>query len=245
MLIQTLFNPTSLKRWCAYLRPWSAASSFVFFAVGLCWAWIGSPVDYQHGSTIRILYIHVSASWLALSIFASMGILAAGGLIGKFPTAPLMVKALCPIGLTFTSLSLITGSLWGQPAWGTWWVWDARLTSMALLWVQYWGCYALQQGFRDKKKGLHLASLFVIIGLVNLPIIKWSVTWWATLHQPASVMRWGAPRIHESFMGPLVFMVLGAIAYTVWIFTLRLPKELHKACTAETLRVASSSRRGI
>lgn len=219
------FHPKELYTLCETCRPFLGYICFVLFAAGLYLAW-HTPLDYQHGSTIRILYIHVPASWMALFIFAAMGMCALIFLVGKIPTAPFIMKALCPAGLVFTALSLITGSLWGRPAWGTWWVWDARLSSMALLFLQYWGCFII---YRVRvQKSFYLSSLFVLVGLINLPIIKWSVTWWSTLHQPASLMKWSGPSIHSSFMPPLLCMALASLVYTLWIVTLRLPVELSR-----------------
>lgn len=224
--LYSFFQPRSLIDRCKTLQPYSLVCAVLFFALGCYNAWFVSPIDYQHGPLIRILYVHVPASWMALFIFGLMGVMAAVGLLGSMPTAYRILKVLTPVGLIFATISLITGSLWGRPAWGTWWVWDARLTSMALLWVQYWGCFALQRGYRDPWRGDYVTGVFVLIGLLNLPIIKWSVTWWNTLHQPASLMKWGAPTIHTSFLWPLGFMALGCLTFTLWMITKTLPFEL-------------------
>lgn len=216
-----------MKIFCHGYASLFAWATGVLFALAALWAWFFSPLDYQHKELVRILYVHVPSSWLALGLFAMMGLFAMIGVVGKIPVAQIMVQTLCPIGFVFALLSLATGSLWGRPAWGTWWVWDARLTSMAFLCFQYWGTLAIQRGFRDGRRGLHLSCFFVLMGLINLPIIKWSVSWWATLHQPSGILQPQSSLDHQ-FMGPLFSMALASAAYVLWMVCVTLPKNIQR-----------------
>ena len=219
-------NPARFLRISVPLLKWSAVASVVLFAAGLYFALFASPPDYQQGETVRIMYIHVPAAWMALFVYANMAIASAVAIVWKHPLAELFTKAAAPIGACFTALCLITGSLWGQPMWGTWWVWDARLTSVLILLFLYLGYMALVNAFDDPGRGVRAGSILVLVGAVNLPIIKFSVDWWNTLHQPASVLRLGGPTIHSSLLLPLLLMALAFTAFFVAVSILRLRSEI-------------------
>ncbi len=179
-------NPARFQRLAAVLLPWSAAASAILFASGLYYALGASPPDYQMRDTVRIMYVHVPAAWMAMFVYTNLAIASAVALVWKHPLADLAAKAMAPIGAGFTAICLITGSLWGQPTWGTWWVWDARLTSVLILFFLYLGHIALNNAFDDATRGHRAAAILALVGIVNVPIIKFSVDWWNTLHQPAS-----------------------------------------------------------
>ncbi len=194
--------------------PFAWFIAFLTLTVGMIWGLFYSPADYQQGESVRIMYVHVPASWWALGIYTFCASVSAIGLIGRLPLCFLIAKAFAPIGASFTVISLVTGSIWGKPTWGAWWVWDARLTSMLMLLFLYIGYLNFAHNARQEKT-LTAASIFLIIGLVNIPIIKWSVNWWYTLHQPASLMRFDKPAIHHSMLWPLLIMALGFGAYAL------------------------------
>ncbi|HYD98365.1 MAG TPA: heme ABC transporter permease [Alphaproteobacteria bacterium] len=219
-------NPGRFLRLAALLLPWSAGLTAVLLAVGLWFALAASPADYQQSETVRIMYVHVPAAWMSLFVYANMALAAAVGLVWRHPLADLFTKAAAPVGATFTALCLATGSLWGKPMWGTWWVWDARLTSVLILFFLYLGYIALVHAFDDEERGLRAGAVLVLVGVVNLPIIKFSVEWWNTLHQPASVMRLDGPAIHPDMLRPLLIMALAFTAYFVTVVLLRVRSEI-------------------
>ena len=188
-------------------------------ALGLYFALFNSPADYQQGETVRIMYIHVPAAWMALACYTAMAAASAAGFIWKHPLADVAAKETAPIGAAFTFLALFTGSLWGKPMWGAWWAWDARLTSVLILFFLYLGYMALWRAIPDKARAAKLTAILAIVGFVNIPIIKFSVDWWNSLHQPASVLKVGGPAIHSSILIPLLIM---ALAYTMLFLTLHL-----------------------
>ncbi|MGZ9035407.1 MAG: heme ABC transporter permease, partial [Rhodospirillales bacterium] len=185
-----------------------------------------SPPDYQQGESVRIMYVHVPAAWMAMFCYAALAGASAVGLIWKHPVADLAAKATAPIGASFTFLALVTGSLWGKPMWGTWWVWDARLTSVLILFFLYLGYMALQSAFDDPARGSRAAAIMALVGFVNVPIIKFSVDWWYTLHQPASVFRAGGPSIDASMLWPLGLMAAGFTTYYLYVVLVRLRAEI-------------------
>jgi heme exporter protein C len=221
-----LANPNRFMRVSAALLPWLAGATLVLTAIGLYLALIVSPPDYQQGETVRIMYVHVPAAWMAMFCYVCMSVASAAGLVWRHPLAELAAKATAPIGAAFTFLALVTGSLWGKPMWGTWWVWDARLTSVLLLFFLYLGYIALSEAFDDPARGLRAASILALVGIINIPIIKFSVDWWNTLHQPASVARLDGPTIDASMLAPLLVMGLAFSAYYGWILLLRLRSEV-------------------
>lgn len=202
--------------------PWVGGGTALSLLVGLYLAFWGSPLDYQHKETVRIMYLHVPASWLALGIYASMGACALAGLVWKNTFGMLVIRAVAPLGLGFTVISLTTGAIWGKPMWGTWWVWDARLTSMLVLAFLYGGYLFLIHALPEGEKGLRLGSFLVLLGLINLPIIKFSVDWWATLHQPASFLRKGGPSVPLSMLKPLVCLTIGFIGLVYVLMMIRI-----------------------
>ncbi|MEQ8968578.1 MAG: heme ABC transporter permease [Azospirillaceae bacterium] len=233
-------NPTRFLKLADTVQPWAVAATVGLFAVGLWLALVASPEDYQQGSTVRIMYIHVPAAWLALFAYATMAVASAVALIWRHPLAELYTKAVAPVGAGFTALCLITGSLWGKPMWGTWWVWDARLTSVLILLFLYLGYMALVNAFDDQGRGLRAGSILVLVGSVNLPIIKWSVEWWNTLHQPASVSRLDAPALDPSMLVPLLVMAAAFTAYFVVLALIRTRAEL-LARRVQVLRLARAA----
>ena len=194
--------------------------------LGLTYALVLSPPDYLQGDSVRIMYVHVPSSFLSLSCFGFIGLASILSLIFKIKFISLMAKSVAPIGCTFTFLAIFTGSLWGKPTWGIWWVWDARLTSMLLLlgiYIVYILCWKLIKNFEKANK---VTSIIGIIGLFNLPIIKFSVDWWNTLHQPASVFKMSGPSIHTSMLTPLILMAIAFKAYYIWVLFVRVRCEL-------------------
>ncbi len=225
--VNSLANPTAFMRLSGKLLPWLVAVTVVLFGIGLVMSF-RAPPDYQQGETVRIMYIHVPAAWLAMACYTLIAFSSAGYLIWRHPLADVSAKAAAPIGATFTLLALVTGSLWGKPTWGTYWVWDARLTSFLILFFLYLGLIALREAVDDPGRGGRAAAILSLIGAVNIPIIKFSVNWWNTLHQPASIIRAGGSTIDPSLLWPLLVM---AIAFTVLFVALHL-----KAMRVEILR---------
>jgi len=219
-------NPTRFLRLADAILPWSVAVTALTLAAGFALALVVSPPDYQQGEAVRIMYVHVPAAWMAMFVYANMAIAAAVGLVWKHPLADLFAKAAAPLGAGFTAVCLITGSLWGAPMWGTWWVWDARLTSVLILFFLYLGYMALVNAFDDANRGAAAGNVLLLVGAVNIPIIKFSVDWWNTLHQPASVSRLGAPTIASSMLAPLLVMAIAFTAYFVTLVLLRLRGEI-------------------
>jgi heme exporter protein C len=212
-------NPANFLRLSRLLIPLSAAVTALLLSIGLYLAWFVAPPDYQQGETVRIMYLHVPAAWLAMLIYADMTAAALGTLVWRHPLADAAQKAAATLGASFTLLCLGTGSLWGKPMWGTWWVWDARLTSVLVLFLIYLGLVALWRTIEDPGKAARAAAIFTLVGAVNIPIIKFSVDWWNTLHQPASVFRLGGSAIAPSMLWPLIIM---ALAFTFLFVTLHL-----------------------
>ncbi len=220
-------NPSVFMRLSEKALPWLAAAAAVLFVIGLSMAF-QAPPDYQQGETVRIMYVHVPAAWLSMACYMLIAISSAGYLIWRHPLADVAAKAAAPIGAVFTLLALVTGSLWGRPMWGAYWVWDARLTSVLILFFLYLGLIALRAGIDEPGRAGRAAAILSLIGAVNIPIIKFSVNWWNTLHQPASILRAGGPAIHPVLLIPLLVM---AVAFTLLFILLHL-----KAMRAEILR---------
>ncbi len=215
-------SPTRFLALADIVQPLAVVVALVAGVVGLYMALVTSPVDYQQGETVRIMYIHVPAAWLAMFAYASMAVAAFCGLVWRHVVAEEFARAAAPVGAAFTLVCLVTGALWGQPTWGTWWVWDARLTSVLVLFFLYLGYMALVNAFDDAQRGLNAGAVLLLLGAVNLPIIKFSVDWWNTLHQPASVLRLDGPTIHTSMLQPLLVMALAYLALFVALVCLRL-----------------------
>ncbi len=225
--ISALANPLAFMRFSARLLPWLTGATVILFAAGLVMAF-RAPPDYQQGETVRIMYVHVPAAWLSMTCYSLIAVSSAGYLIWRHPLADVSAKAAAPIGATFTLLALVTGSLWGKPTWGTYWVWDARLTSVLILFFLYLGLIALRGAIDEPGRAGRAAAILSLIGAVNIPIIKFSVNWWNTLHQPASIIRAGGPTIDPSLLWPLLVM---AVAFTLLFVVLHV-----KAMRAEILR---------
>ena len=196
------------------------------FAWGLYLALIQSPADYQQSETVRLMYIHVPAAWMGMFSYAAMAGASGVSLIWRHPLADLAAKAIAPIGAMFTALALITGSLWGKPMWGTWWVWDARLTSVLVMFFMYLGYMALWRAIDDPAKAAKAAAILALVGVINLPVIKFSVEWWNTLHQPASVVKMGGPSIDPSMLWPLLVMAAAYKAYFITVMLWRMKGEM-------------------
>ncbi len=233
-------NPGRFLRIAAVVQPIAVAVLAVSLVAGLYLALFGSPADYQQGQSVRIMYVHVPSAWMAMFVYTVMAVASATALIWRHPLAEVIAKASAPIGACFTFLALVTGSLWGKPMWGTYWVWDARLTSVLVLFFLYLGYMALSEAFDDEQRGLRAASILALVGFVNVPIIKFSVEWWNTLHQPASVMKMGGPSIHPSMLWPLLLMALAFKAYYVVVLLMRVRAEL-AARRVRAVRIASAT----
>lgn len=203
-----LANPTRFLDLSSKILPALWAITIITLVVGLYMSF-SAPEDYQQGITVQIMFIHVPAAWLSMMCYTVMAISSIGTLVWKHPLADVAAKAAAPIGAAFTVLALVTGSLWGKPMWGAWWVWDARLTSVFVLLLMYLGLIALTRAMDDPSRSAKVAAILTIVGWVNIPIIKFSVEWWNTLHQPASVIRLDGPTIHPSLLYPLLVMALG------------------------------------
>jgi heme exporter protein C len=213
-----LANPSRFVAFADRVVPWLAGLSVIVIATGL-WMGFSAPEDYQQGITVRIMYIHVPFAWLSMMCYGVMAVAALGTLVWRHPLADVSLKAAAPIGAAFTALALATGSIWGKPMWGTWWVWDARLTSVFVLFIMYLGVIALTRALDDPSRSARAAAVLTLVGVLNLPIIKFSVDWWNTLHQPASVFRMDGPTIHASLLTPLLTCAVG---FTLLFFTLHL-----------------------
>ncbi len=224
--LHRLANPARFLRLAAVVQPWAAGLTVAGLAVGLYLGLLASPADYQQGDTVRIMYVHVPSAWMALFCYTNMALASAVALIWRHPLADVVAKSTAPIGACFTLLALVTGSLWGKPMWGTWWVWDARLTSVLILFFLYLGYLALYNAFDDPTRGARAAAVLALVGFVNVPIVKFSVDWWNTLHQPASVVKLAGPAIHPSMLLPLLLMALAFTTYYIWVLLLRLRAEL-------------------
>jgi len=196
--------------------------------IGLIYALFVSPPDYVQGDSVRIMYMHVPASLLALACFGFIGIASISTLIFKIKILPLMAKSLAPVGFIFALISIVTGSLWGKPTWGTWWAWDARLTSMTVLLIFYLAYMAIWKFVNNFEKANKISSVIAIIGSLNLPIIKYSVDWWSTLHQSSSITLTSVPTIHYTMLIPLIVMLIGMIVYTLIIFLMKYKTEIIK-----------------
>ncbi|MBD9593358.1 heme ABC transporter permease [Ensifer sp. ENS05] len=213
-----LANPTRFLALADRLLPWLSGLTALFFVAGVGLSFT-TEGDYQQGETVRIMYVHVPAAWLSMMCYSVMALAALGTLVWRHPLADVSSRAAAPIGACFTFLALVTGSLWGKPMWGTWWVWDARLTSVFVLFLMYLGLMALNRAIDDPARSSKVSAILVLVGFVNIPIIKFSVEWWNTLHQPASVMRLDGPTIDPEFLWPLIVM---AVAFTLLFFTLHI-----------------------
>ncbi|MCC5851286.1 MAG: heme ABC transporter permease [Alkalimonas sp.] len=220
--LHPLAKPETLYRFCGHLFPWLMLSALTILLVGNVWGLVFAPQDYQQFDTVRIMYIHVPSALLSMSTYTMMAIAAFIALVWQVKVAQWSVLAIAPIGAVFTAISLLTGMAWGKPMWGTWWEWDARLTSQLILLFLYLGVIALYGAFSDRQTGGKVASLLAVIGVVNVPIIHFSVEWWHTLHQGASIMKFDTPSVHPSMLWPLLISLLGFYLLMLALVCLRL-----------------------
>jgi heme exporter protein C len=215
-------NPGRFLRLSEKLLPWLVAPAAVLTAIGLGWGLFFAPADWQQGDAVRIMYVHVPSAWLASSGYFALAVCSLLSIVWRHPLADLAAAEIGPVGAGFTALCLATGSLWGKPMWGAWWVWDARLTSVLVLLFLYLGHIVLIRAFDDPTRGYRAGAILALIGVVNLPIIKFSVDWWNTLHQPASITLTGAPTMAPSMLWPLLVSALGLTCAFAAIVTARL-----------------------
>ena len=235
-------TPKTVLLYAQKITPWSLSATVILLLWGVMNGLFFSPPDYQQGDAVRIMYVHVPAAWMALGIYASMGLMALIALIFKYPLATLGVRAVAPTGVAFTVICLISGSIWGAPIWGTWWVWDARLTSVLILLFFYLGYLVLSQAFDSQERSNYTANILVVVGLINLPVVKFSVDWWNTLHQPASILRLEGVAIHPEMLVPLFVMVGAFLAYALTLTAVRLQHEiLSQKIRAARYRQSASS----
>ena len=229
-------NPTRFMALTNRVLPWLGAAAALLLGVGLFAAFFLVPPDYQQGETVRIMYIHVPAAWLGMFAYIVMTSASLGVLVWRHPLADAAQKTAAPLGAVFTFVCLVTGSLWGKPMWGTYWVWDARLTSYLVLFLLYLGIIAIRQTMDDTPRGARVAAIMTLVGLIDIPIIKFSVDWWNTLHQPASVFRAGGSTISGSMLWPLLVMALGASALFLTLHFMALRNEILRRRIARLTR---------
>ncbi len=218
MAVIDLANPTRFLKLVERVLPWLALATAATLAIGLQQS-LAAPDDYQQGATVKIMFIHVPNAWLAMFVWGVMSLSALGTLVWRHPLADVSAQAAATLGAAFTFLALVTGSLWGRPMWGTYWEWDARMTSVLVLFVMYLGLIALWRAVEDPARAARAAAILTLVGAINLPIIKFSVDWWNTLHQPASVLRAGGPALDKAFLIPLLTM---GLAFSLLFVTLHL-----------------------
>ena len=222
----SLLSPSNIFYWIEKLISFINSIFFIMLLAALSFALIFSPPDYLQGDSVRIMYVHVPSAWIGLASFTCIALLSITNFIFKTKNLIVITKSIAPLGLMFTCLAIVTGSLWGQPTWGTWWVWDARLTSMIILALFYIGYIVSHKFILVEEKANTISSLIAIIGLINIPIIKFSVDWWNTLHQPASIKLTGTSTIHSSMLMPLLLMFFVMLLYCALIFLMKYKTEI-------------------
>ena len=220
------FHNSNIFTWIEKLINFINSIFFVLLLVALSFALIFSPPDYLQGDSVRIMYVHVPAAWIGLASFTAIAFLSIINFIFKIKNLTLIAKSIAPIGLLFTCVAIVTGSIWGQPTWGTFWAWDARITSMVILAIFYLLFILTHKFLLEESKANNVSSLIAIVGLINIPIIKYSVEWWATLHQPASIKISGTSSIHSSMLMPLLLMFFVLILYCALIFLMKYKTEI-------------------
>ncbi|NNM52923.1 MAG: heme ABC transporter permease [Pseudomonadales bacterium] len=224
--VQRTVGPRHFYEISGRWQPWLGGSAFILLAVGLVWGLAFAPPDYQQGNSYRIIFIHVPAAAIAMGGYGLMAIASGIFLVWKVKTAEWVARSVAPLGAWFTLVSLLTGSLWGKPTWGTYWVWDARLTSMLILLFLYWGVMALYQAYENSPAGGRVAALLTLVGVVNLPIIHYSVAWWNTLHQASSFSLTRGPSMPPSMYLPLLVNLLGFYCLFGWMVIARAREEI-------------------
>ena len=222
----SFFSPTNIFDWIGKLISFINSIFFILLLVALSFALIFSPPDYLQGDSVRIMYVHVPSAWIGLASFTCIALLSIANFIFKTKNLIIITKSIAPLGLMFTCLAIVTGSLWGQPTWGTWWAWDARLTSMVILALFYTGYIVSHKLNLNEERANKISSLIAIIGSINIPIIKFSVDWWNTLHQPASIKLTGTSTIHSSMLMPLLLMFFVMMLYCALIFLMKYKTEI-------------------
>ncbi len=225
-IINNLLTPNKFLTQAYYLQYIFGILTILLLTIGLYQALIVSPPDYLQGNAVRIMYVHVPSAWLALMIYCLIAVFNLSGIVWRNPLSYMMAISAAPIGLCFNIICLITGSIWGKPTWGTWWVWDARLTSMLILAFLYVGYLILYYSYEDKNKGEKFSAILSLIGIVNIPIIKFSVEWWNTLHQPASIIRKGGISIASPILTPLMLMFAAFFSLFVFLLIIRTKTEI-------------------
>jgi heme exporter protein C len=221
-----LLNPSRIFHWIEKIINFINSIFFIILIVALTFALFLSPPDYLQGDSVRIMYVHVPAAWIGLASFTCIALLSILNFIFKIKNLNLIAKSIAPIGLMFTCLAIVTGSLWGQPTWGTWWAWDARITSMMVLVIFYVLFIVAHKLITPQDKANKISSILAIFGLINIPVIKYSVDWWNTLHQPASIKIDGTSTIHSSMLLPLMLMLLVLLLYSALIFLMKYKTEI-------------------
>lgn len=221
-----LASPPHFFRLAGRLQPWFAIPALLTIAFGIYAGLVLAPPDYQQGDAFRIIYVHVPSAWLSLFGYVFLAVTAGIGLIWRIKLAHVMARAAAPVGASFTFLALATGSLWGEPMWGTWWVWDARLTSELILLFLYLGYSALANAFDEAQRGDRASAVLALVGVINVPIIHYSVEWWHTLHQPATITKFGAPSITWDMLWPLLVTALGFTLFFAAVVLLRARAEV-------------------
>lgn len=237
-------NPAQFNRLADAILPWAIGAMVLLFGAGLYLAFFNSPPDYQQGESVRVMYIHAPAAWMAMFIYMVMASASFTAVVWRHPLALLAGKAAAPLGALFTALALLTGMIWGKPMWGTYWVWDGRLTSTLILLFLYFGYMAIWQAFDDEEKAGRAASILALVGVVNIPVIKFSVDWWSTLHQPASVIRLDGPTIDSSMLTPLLVMAGAYQAYFTVVFLWRMKLEINRRKLAVARQVSMHATTG-
>ena len=220
-MIDYFANPSRFVRITNILVPWLIVAVGMLFILGLYLGLLKSPDDVVQGSAVRIMYVHVPSAWLSVFSYLLLSICSLFFIVWRHPLADILSRSIAPVGALFSLLTLLTGSIWGKPMWGTWWVWDARLTSMLILFLLFMGYIALSNAFEKSERGSRPAALLAIAGSINLPVVKFSVDWWSTLHQPASIMRTGGISIDSSMLLPLVIMFLAFQLFFILIIIFR------------------------
>jgi heme exporter protein C len=227
MRITVLANPKRFLDLSQALLPWLFLLTVILLGTGLYWALFVTPPDYQQGESVKIMFVHVPAAWMGIFVYAVMAGASLTGLVFRHPLADVAAKSAAPLGAAFTALALLTGSLWGRPMWGTYWQWgDARLVSELILLFIYLGYIGLWNAIDDPMRAAKAAAILSLVGAADVPIIHFSVDWWNTLHQPASVFRPGGPTIDKAFLWPLFIMVLGYQMLFFWLWLLRMQTEI-------------------
>ena len=222
----SLLSPSNIFYWIEKLISFINSIFFILLLAALSFALIFSPPDYLQGDSVRIMYVHVPSAWIGLASFTCIALLSIANFIFKTKNLIIITKSIAPLGLMFTCLAIVTGSLWGQPTWGTWWAWDARLTSMVILALFYIGYIVSHKFILAEERANKISSIIAIIGLINIPIIKFSVDWWNTLHQPASIKLTGTSTIHTSMLMPLLLMFFVMLLYCALIFLMKYKTEI-------------------